>query len=393
MMLIFLSFSLQAQSPSQGSIQRNPFEALQSTQQFEPILRASPEDSGGILRQLQPTDSIQVLRSQNDWFEVDLTTQEGLQFRGWLKGGLPIERQVQAKPQEPAPQQDRQASRKPLRSERFKWVWFGEIDDAFSLGVYGGFQKLRFTTTGLQTVGDESSRIAAPGFDFNGFDLGGQLRFTLMSTEVGGRELRWENLAAYSYGLFSVSFGTGSLGDGSTIPAELQGVGYSIATQRFKFFSGADYQVLKNQQFSLHGLFDLGMLFFESAPDLRRTDQGNIVFTQLELLYFAPRLGLATNFRERFTLDVRAAPLFIGSVKEQPVPTGENQMEAQGIGLFIDALASYRINDHWSATLGVEWIKAKGKKTGTSNRINETYTNLEAAISNQKFLAGITTHF
>jgi len=380
-----------AQSNDSIPDQSKALEALHPDSNFGKILHIQPSDDSSALRDVQATDKIGILRSEGEWYEVDLETQEGIEFRGWLRGGLPSQRQAPQLPP-PTPKQARKEL-KPIQSKTINWFWSRMEEDHGSLSFVAGFQQLKYFLTGLQDINSVSTRVTAPGYDFAGIDLGLVGRFNIMEAPILNRKLKWYFDLRYNYGFLSVTFGNNSLGTGQSVPTELEGTAYRITTHNLKASTGISWQFATWSGGDLTGNIGAGIFYLESAPDLRRTDSNQIVFTQISLLSFLQRTGLEIKFMDRMSLGAGLGLILLPSFSEDPKSAGAASFESSGLPYLIDGNFRFWLSKNWSALLMAELFQSKAIQTGTSSRLGSDYEDLTAELSYYKLLAGIGFHF
>lgn len=368
-----------AQSPA--------FDPLQPSQPLDRSLRVRPQEDSSILRELKDTDRIRILRSNEDWFEVDVLTDSELPFRGWVKGGLPTEKQAGELP--PIAEEKKRKSLKPLTSKSFKWLWLDQLEKRPEFSLLAGYDNLKFSSTGLQNIGSTPTRLSAPGYSLGGFNISLNANLPIMEALIANRTLTTGIGLDYSFGLFSVTFGSGMINEQTTIPAELEGVGYSVKTHNLKALVTNDWKILKQKKYSLSFGVAPGFMFFESSPDLRKTNAGNIVFTQIQSSGVLTMLNLKTTVVDRFHIEVYGSPLFLSSFKEETGDPSEKSFKAKSIPLLYGLNLGYQVSSGWGAILNAESFSASLKKSGISTRINETYEDLEAKLSYLKIRLGL----
>jgi len=381
----------EAQSEEVLPDQSKALEALHPDSNFGKTLHIQPSDDSSALRDVQATDRIDILRSEGEWYEVDLRTQEGIEFRGWLRGGLPTQRQAPQLP--PATPKQAKKELKPLQSKTINWFWSGMDGDHGSISFVAGFQQLKYFLTGLQDINSVSTRVTAPGYDFAGVDLGMLARFNVMEAPILNRKLRWYFDLRYNYGFLSVTFGNNSLGTGQSVPPELEGTAYRITTHNLKALTGTSWQFATWSGGDLSGHICAGIFYLESAPDLRRTDSSQIVFTQISLSSFLQRTGLEIKFMDRMALGAGLGLILLPSFSEDPKSAGAASFESTGLPYLIDGNFQFWLSKTWSVLLMGELLQTKAKQSGTSSRLGSDYEDLIAELSYYKFLAGIGFHF
>ena|GEM_PF-3896252 len=377
---IFSSTKLSAQSA---------LEPLQPSQQLSPELHMSPDESSSLLHQILNTDKVTILRSQGEWYEVDVQSPDGLEFHGWVKGGV-------AKENIPPPLPKAEAKKpelKPIGSKHFHWFWNGELKKKGSLSLSAGYQQVSYLLTGLVDSNGSSTRVRAPSYDFGGVDLGFEGHFSFMETELGHRLFRWLARLKYNYGFLNVTFGSSSLSGKGAVPSELEGAAYRITTQNLQVESLAQYKLLHWHKGDLSAYGGPGLFFFESAPDLRRTPSGDIIFTQVDVTSFMTRLGLEFSFFDHVVLNGSFGILFFPNFNEDPESSGLKEIKSTSLPYLIAGELQYFFNSRLSVLINGEYFKAETSQKGTSVRIGQSYTDLQGDLSYYKVLAGIGIHF
>ncbi len=241
-------------------------------------LRSSPSEEAPVLRLLLETDRITYLRTEGLWYEVDLKTAEGLEFKGWVKGTLPSERVA---PTPPPPPTERAQGPNPLNTKGIVWFWQPEATDVAHLTFGTGIQNIDFSMAGRTASGTAVS--VPPQYSFNGWNLGLKSEFFVLATQVKEFKLKSLLRAQYSYGFYSVSFA----GAFSQIPeiAEVAGAGYQINTHLFSFEGLTRMRVTSwaRKNFDTEIGLGLGFFYYDVAPDLDAlegaTYTGQLIFT------------------------------------------------------------------------------------------------------------------
>lgn len=366
--------------------------ALQPSSTVSSELRYGPSENAPIVRNLQSSDRYKVLRSQGEWFEVDVLSESGLEFRGWIRGGLPLERQAT-----PLPPEKKQLAKtqkpSPLRSSQLRWLWFGEIENKGHVHLGLGLKNLKFTSTGLQDIGGSSERISAPGYDLMGLDIHLDTRLTLLETELYHKPMSWFAGISYEFGFFSVTFGGGSLNEQTAIPTELEGVGYSVKTHNLKALTGARYELRKWQDGSFSTELAAGLFYLESSPDLRRTDAGNVVFTKIQMMSPLLKLNFDLHFKTKYQAQLGFGLPFFESFTEETGNANEAEFKTKSFSYLIDLKLAYKLSEKWSVFSKSEVFQSQLKKAGTSLRINESYEELNAKFGYWKSILGIGYNF
>lgn len=389
--IFVLTYSLSFLALSQNMFAQAPSspEALQPLRpggKVKTELRSSPSDTAPVLRRLRRSDQIQILRSEGLWYEVDVRSKEGIEYRGWVKGPPPKERTAPELP--PATAKLEKRNRKALGEGKARWFWLGNMNDPGSISLAAGYQSLKYLVNGLRDINGEQVRSAAPGFDFGGFDIGTKIDFGVFETDFGSSEFRWSVHLRYNFGRYGVKFGTNAL----QIPDDLEGASYTIITHNLKVENRTSYEFTNWQTGFFRGVAGLGLFYLESAPDLRETSSG-IVFTQLGMSGILTRLGLEAQFSEKYRMGVGAASVFLSNYSEAPQAAGTSQFEDKNFPLIFDGEFRAFFAEHWAGFLSGEYFTTKLKQSGDTARLGVAFSDLNADYSYLRVVAGLGYHF
>lgn len=346
-------------------------------------LKSEPRDDAPNLRKLQPEDQIHVLRSQGLWYEVDLVTNSGLEFRGWIKGDLP---------QELMPGENKvsitnvmKEEESPLKSKRFRWFWDRAWDERAYFNFQPGVQILKHNITGV----DPSDKdVVIPGYNFTGLHLETATAFYLMKTQIKRLPIKWSLELDYAFGFFQVRFAS------NFNPIDVAGDAYRIQTHRLQLDSWIETKFNIKSSFSLEPGISLGYFFFEDAPDLKRTTNGDLIFTQIGMS--ALSLGIRNRFgwKDKVFITPRWNFFFLSDFKEYPnlyvgPRSSENSVAKNGSPLFFQILGEYRWTKSWSTILDLSYLQLFAKHKGPSRRIDVIYTDVEMELRQLKASLGL----
>lgn len=356
---------------------------LKPGQALQRELRVSPSLESPVLRSLSDEDQIIVLRSYQDWYEVDVTTTQGLEFRGWVRGGLPKEKQK--KPAiKSAVEIEAKKKTNPLRSTRYRWFWTGKAEETFSLLLGVGYQGINYDPSGVPD--GSTDRVNIPGYNFGGFELDVDVDFVILETKFANRSFRWLWSTDYRWGNFQVRFAS------NFSAGEVAGSAYSIITQRLLYENRVDYRVLRFKGGFFRPSFGLGLFYFEVAPELRRTNQDNVIFTELQSFGMLTSLGFDLHFLEDYRVHLGGGTVLLQSLSETP-KEGTETLESSGVPILVRGSFGYQLSDRWSTELRADYFQFSGKQAGASRRIDTNYTDLKFDFSSLSVSAGARVHF
>lgn len=358
-----------------ASIALRAEEATNSTNGLQPLrppkgatvsrhLRSEPSENAPLLRQLQPTDKLQLLRNQGEWYEVEVKTQEGLEFLGWTKSKRPTERTPPPPP--PIPSQAGTTSLKPIESENFDWFWSQNLRETwrFSLGI--GYQNIQYLQSGIYA----STGLRGEVYDFNlnGIAIKLDTELNILETPLFSKPFFWTLGTKYIFSLYQIKLS-------NTFPiAGLQGSAYSITTNTIDLASTAKMSLFEQGDKSLFKLgLGAGYIFYEFGPDLAAVDggtfDGKFVFTDFNFYGITVPLILESNVQDWLHLQLRFLPIFLAQLDEKPSNTSGDNLKASGFPWTSSFSATYFWNPNWGVNLDINYLFIDGKNTGVANRI------------------------
>lgn len=353
---------------------------LKPEQGLQGSLHTLPDSNSPKFREIAPTDRVVILRSQGEWYEVDVTSATGLEFRGWVRGGLAPERIAPVKSVESF----KPAKANPLKSDRFLWFWSGEIEEKAELAFLLGTESLRYKPTG--TPLGPVTRIS--GYNFWGLSFGGNAQLTLLETQFWNREFRWLLKGNYHYALFQVAFG-----NSPDLPGEIQGASYRIQTHKFEILSMAELRPFVWSGGFLRTRMGAGYLSIDDSPDLRRTNRGNVVFSQIGFSGIVSPVEFEAQFAERYRGLLSFSPVWLPSVTESPDASATNDLKTTGLHWLAKVYLQYRINHSLSVQGGAEYFSGKAKHPGESRRIDQLFEDVKIDFTSMRLVAGLGLHF
>lgn len=360
---------------------RNPLKARRP-QQLSGKLHSSPDEQSSSYREIQADDKVEVLRSQGPWFEVDVTSAQGFQFRGWVKSeALPM-------PQKDLPELDRaapsSAQRSALDSEKYFWIGSDRIEEKFSLAIQVGFTNLTNSIAGTPSSGTNSPI----DYSFNGFSLLVDSDLVLLETPAWGPEFRWLLDLRYRFAFFQVEFG-----NAAAIPVDIRGAGYNVRNQNLRFVTRSDFRVAYWRSGFYRVGLGAGFFFSEIAPDLKRTQLGNVVFTSLTWMGPLLQLDHQIQFFDRFRVSNTFGVVLFPSVSESPDVDVSGSLKNSGFPLYFSGKFEYRWTRFFSLQGSGEYLLAAAKHSGESTRVNQNFNNVKFDVSHWQLGAGAGFHF
>jgi hypothetical protein len=359
---------------SQGLDPLKPQEGLSGS------LHIAPDESSAKFREIQAEDRVSVLRSQGEWYEIDLVTPKGVEFRGWVRGALAPERAQPRLPVETLQSEKIQ----PLQSEKYRWFWSGEAQETAKVSLFLGTENLKFSPKGAPT----GSVKTISGYKFWGFSVGPAAQLSVLETEVWTKNLRWLLSGQYQYGFFQVAFG-----NSPALPADVQGASYRIHTHQFRVESKAELRLLQWQRGYFNLKLGAGYLSFDDSPDLRRTDQGNVVFTQFSIAGLLTPLEAEAQWAQNYRIGFSFSPIWLARATENPDASASDQLKASGLSWIGKAFFEYQLSDHLSLSAQGAYLSARAKHPGRSRRINADFDNVKIDVRSLQVLAGAQLHF
>jgi len=346
-------------------------------------LRISPHDGAPSLREIQSTDRVVYLRTQGPWYEVDLRTAEGLEYRGWLKGELPVER---TPPPPPPPMAQKPEMPNPLLSDEIIWFWDKRADSFGSLKFSSGFQNIQYSLSGLDNTG---SRInVPPGYNFFGWNFSLAGEFIPLQTNLLSRLLYPVIRGTYSFGFHRVSFSNPF----PTVP-EVAGKGYQINTNTYSIEGLTRFQALRFARGDLTIGLGIGFYFHEMAPDLEPIDggafAGQVVFSDTTFSSLTIPLEFRVRFLERFFVEPRVWYFVTPDFGDNA--SGTPDIKSSGLPIRASFTGGWNFAGHWWVEGDVDYFTAKGKSSSTTSttRLGTAFTKGEVDMTFQKYTLGL----
>ncbi len=371
----FLSLSLGLYAQSEAGL-----EPLKPSQELKGRLHTAPDEKSPSFREIQSTDQLKVLRNEGEWFEVDVRSEKGIEFRGWVRGGLPAERQAPSNLEERL----KPAKADPLRSDRYFWFWSGDVEETARLSLYLGTESINFQPKGTPT----GAVRTISGYNFFGFSLGGEGSLTILESTLFNREFRWLLNGNYYYSLFQVAFG-----NSPALPGEIQGASYRIQTHKFQIESLAEIRAFRWKQGFMRFRLGPGYTAFDDSPDLKRTNRGNVVFTQLGFSGLSSPIEVETQFANNFRITANFTPLWLTQVSENPDASASGDLKHSGMTWLAKLKFQWRWARNWSLDGHGEYFTGKAKHPGTSRRIDSNFEDVSIKLTSIRLLTGVSLHF
>lgn len=356
---------------------------LQPSQFSSRSLHSGPNDETPILREIGLEDKITILRSEGEWYELDVETPEKLSFRGWLKGALALERQP------PPPFQEvvqKKEDTKPLASDTYLWFWDRRTENSASVGLHIGGQGIGYKLSGLQS----GSVSEVYNYNFSGITFGLSADLPIVRFPIWDRTMVWTLEGSYFYGLYSLSFGS------DFQAPELQGVGYRIDTHTYRIQSLSKLEFYRNQTTSLAAGLGLGFYSHEVAPDLQPirsgTYTGDLVFVETRFQGLSIPILIEIQWLEDWFSSLGVSPLLFSSVSETGSQSAD--YDSSGFPLLLSAMLGYQWTQNFSMVGEFEQLMASAKAT-TDNirRLDRNYRNPEVDLSYLRGTLGFRFHF
>lgn len=342
-------------------------------------LRVSPTADAAVLKEITLEDKVVFLRSDGVWYEVEVISKEGLNFRGWVKGELALERAAPI--MQPSVAGTKSAEKNPLESDRYLWLWSGRISDKGSIHLDLGMQKLQYKLTGLQS----GSRNTIYKYDFSGLSTGLAFDLSLLQMTLWNRAAFWTFESAYHYGMYRLTLGP------QFEVAEVRGAGYQINTHTFSANSFFKYEIYSSANSYVRLALGLGFYMFDVSPDLNPV-QNTLLFVETTTQGIAIPFKVEGKFAEDFMYSAGATAILGAGFSEDG--TQSPGISADSIPLIFSGSFGYRWADHWSSDLTAEMMTAKGKgSSASSTRISQTYTDAKIDLSYLRAHANLKYHF
>jgi hypothetical protein len=352
-------------------------------------LRTAPDEKALILRQVVPSDRIRYLRSQIDWYEIELTSQEGFVFRGWVKGSLPDERKPPPSPVEvqrpPAPN--------PIEPSKYLWFFSSKIAEKLSLDLGLGVQNLSYQLKGTYTDGQKKgSRGSIYSFSAPGFAL--HVHGSLPVVEFSLTEHRASVIldGQFSYGLSNVSFNS------DFQVSELRGSSFEVASHQYDIKALMKYELTRRPStYNLAVSLGAGYLLYDVLPDLNPIHggsfDGEIVVGDITFSGVGFPIQFDVRAFRHFSAKFSMTPyLLLGDVSEEI--TSNTGYEISTLSpIQIEFSGAYQIASAWSAVIEGRYLKFEGSGSGNGARLKSNYQNGELFFQSYQILAGLKFDF
>lgn len=357
---------------------------LSSQQELKGRIRIAPESDSPAIRELKETDRVTVLRSMDDWFEVDVESAEGLIFRGWVKGQLPEERKAPPPP-ELLPEGKAAKPQDYFIRKDFSWFFTGGIEQAFQIRLGAGLQSLKTSWKGRFDTPDPSNPNP-PSSSLTGIDAHLGLNLDILQWQNKWGQWTSGSRVDYHLGHYQVNFASDA-----SIPVELRGDAYKVRTHRLN----ADlFQRLKrplNSKWAYHIEAGLGAFYFESSPDLREGTNEEVIFTQLDMTSPLLRLQLALYRGDQWKFSADTGILILPFWSETPSDLSPNDLSRSGIPLWLRLNTEYSISSMFGVFGMLEGLSLKASEAGPSSRNNASYPDgVSLKLESLRLLGGIT---
>lgn len=348
-------------------------------------LRIAPNDLAPSLRELADTDLVSYLRTEGPWYEVDVRSKEGLEFRGWLKGVLPTERTPPVI--SPAAPIQKVEQPNPLNVEGVTWFWQPEAKEHGAFRLTTGFQKISYTLNGNV---NGTKQAVPPGYDFMGWSLGVAAEFIPLQTRLFNRVFFPVIRGNYSYGLHRVSFSNPF----PNVP-EVAGKAYQISTNSYSLEGVARLRVFEFKGGYFQFGLGLGFLYYEVQPDLDPIQGGNfngqVIFLDTAFSSLTVPFEIYVRAFDDFYLEPRITLCALPNLSENA--SGTPGMKTEGMPLQIELNVGYFLSSRWALELESEFLSLKGQSSGTATRLGTTYSDGEMDLSYQRYIVGLRYHF
>jgi hypothetical protein len=360
----------------------NALQPFAPTQNLRGLMRIEPTLSSPAIRQIKESDQIEILRSSGEWYEVDVLSQEGINFRGWVQGDLAIERQPVAAP-EFLPEDQRAKPKEFFIDEGFRWFFSGRIEQPLDLRLGLGAQNLRTNWTGRVTTPGEDDPNP-PSSQLTGIDV--QLGLKLRVLQWNSPHGEWTSgvRADYHLGHYQVNFASDS-----SIPVGLRGSAYKVRTHRF---SGDIYQSLRrrlNANWHWEPEVGLGAFYLESSPDLKAGDDDQVIFTQLSMTAPLLRFGAGFQRKENLRLQVDTGLLIFPNWSETPSNLSPRAIKRSGIPLWLRLQGDYFWMPWIGTFVGSEVVMVKAQQEGPSLRSGTFYDQVKLSLGQIRLNFGL----
>ncbi|TVQ80022.1 MAG: hypothetical protein EA369_03445 [Bradymonadales bacterium] len=353
---------------------------LQPEEELSGLLRLEPSETATAIRRLRESDTIRILRSQGEWYELELESEEGVVFRGWVKASLAPER-LAAEAPKMAELDSRPEALDYFLDRRLRWFWSPRMKRALTLEFGLGLQNQR-----TQWDGNDPSLLNPASNQLNGLDLQASAKLQILEYEFGPGTWGLGSQFRYHLGFYQVNFPPGEV-----IPPELRGQAYQQLTHQlqadlFKSF------VNSISRLRLRLEAGVGIFFHESSPDAKSVVEGQPVFTRLE--FFSPmiRLGAGLEFSDRWSTMTETGLMLFSQWSETPSASA-NKLETTGFPIWLRIKTEYRWLDWLGNYLSAEALLLKARQDGPSSRGGITYDRVDLDLRPLRVTAGFSLIF
>jgi len=317
---------------------------------------------------------------------VDVRSKEGLDFRGWLKGSLAVERSLPPAPTQAARTQKVEGPN-PLDVKGITWFWSPKAKEHGLIRLNTGFQSIGYTLTG-NVAG--TSRSIPPGYNFLGWGLGLVAEFIPLQTTVYERSLYPVIRGGYSFGLHRVSFSNPF----PNVP-EVAGKAYQLSTNSYSLEGLTRYRAAEFQGGFLQIGLGVGFLYHEVQPDLDPIQggsyNGEVVFLDTSFSSLTIPFEIYVRAFDDYYFEPRVSWLAMPSISQDA--SGATGMKAGGLPFQIQMTFGYLLSELWSVEAEAEYLFLSGSSTGTTTRLGTTYTDGKIDLSYQRYVMGLRYRF
>jgi len=377
-LLSISAFSLSVHSMSQDFQNEGPeletpapgaLDPLQPGKPLGGVLRAQPDPESSAIRDIRPDDQVTILRSEGEWYEVDVVNPHGLLFRGWVRGRISEERAAPPRP-ERAAEPERQRPMDYFVDPDWRWFWDGKMDHAFELRLGFGVQGL-WTDWAVQPAQEDSS---PPSNRLNGMSLTGAGKLSVLQFDAAPGTWTSGLQFDYHFGFFQLNFASVS-----SIPEDLRGVGYQVKSHRLQANAFQSLKRPLSESWTGEYSAGLGIFYVESAPDLKNSQVADgFVFTQLSAFSPLLRLGAEFSRKESLRLGLHTG-ILLPSWSESPSQS-VNPLKRSGIPLWFQAHADYSFTPTWAVFLSLDALNLKASQE-ESTRLGVAYDQVQLNFS------------
>jgi hypothetical protein len=365
-----------------------PTSSLFDFTKFLRELRNEASRNSPSLRELRDQDAIKVLREQDDWVEVDVTSAEGIEFRGWLEKRQPSsftrpERKVSI-----IQDKDPEEAALPIRSEKFRWFWESNWSERGEWGLPLGIQNIRLQQTG---VTPQNERVSIPGFQFSSFSMGGFFRVAIFETYVHRFRSQLRLEGAYHWGIYQVRFAS------NFDPIEVAGDAYRLQTHRYHAQVWQDIRWMMSSSIAITPAVGLGYLYFESMPQLKKTSAGDVIFNRNSLWSGLAGFRLQFDWAEKVRLSSSAYLPWMSGVSESPESyagsSEKTHLRRTSWMPFYQIEADYRWSPSWSTGIAFNTLGFKARHPGPTKRVDQIYETADLSFLNREVLLNLKFQF